>query len=297
MSGGKNWTAIETAIAKTTGTQFLIEKRIAVSGGCINTTIKLQGRLVDYFVKLNRAELLEMFSCEALGLEEIIASGTVKAPRPICHGVAGDQSYLVLECLSLRSCNPLTDRLFGQQLAEMHRRRYDAFGWIQDNFIGSSRQPNKKNNEWANFWKTERLGFQLDLASKRGYGGHLQSAGERLRESLDKLFAGYSPNASLLHGDLWAGNYAEDASGEPVIFDPACYYGDREADLAMTELFGGFGSGFYDEYYHAYPIDPGYSVRKILYNLYHVLNHLNLFGGGYRAQAESMIDRLLAEIG
>ncbi len=145
------------------------------------------------------------------------------------------------------------------------------------------------------FWREHRLGFQLELAVRHGAGSRIADAGSRLQEALPQLLEGHRPAASLLHGDLWSGNYSFTRAGEPVIFDPAVYYGDREADLAMTELFGGFSQRFYEAYREAWPLDAGYSVRKVLYNLYHVLNHFNLFGGGYLSQAQGMIDRLLSE--
>ena len=129
-----------------------------------------------------------------------------------------------------------------------------------------------------------------------GYGDDVAELGQRLSARLPDLFDGYTPEASLLHGDLWGGNWGVDVSGEPVLFDPAVYYGDREADLAMTELFGGFSREFYAAYRQAWPLDAGYSTRKKLYNLYHVLNHFNLFGGGYLSQAQGMIDALSSEI-
>ena len=152
-------------------------------------------------------------------------------------------------------------------------------------------------SDWIEFFAQYRLGFQLDLAERSGYGGRWLEQGRRLCSRLADFFDGYRPRPSLLHGDLWGGNWAADAAGEPVIFDPASYFGDREADLAMTQLFGGFGRAFYDAYTSAWPLDPGAGTRRDLYNLYHVLNHLNLFGGGYRAQAERMIGRLLAALG
>ncbi len=141
------------------------------------------------------------------------------------------------------------------------------------------------------------MGFQLDLAARNGYTRTIQRHGEKLRSRVAGLFTGYRPHPSLLHGDLWGGNIGCVAIGEPVIFDPAVYYGDREADLAMTELFGGFPAEFYAAYREAWPLDAGYPQRRILYNLYHVLNHLNLFGGGYLAQAERMMAQLVGELG
>ncbi|MFA7388288.1 MAG: fructosamine kinase family protein, partial [Thiohalobacteraceae bacterium] len=183
------------------------------------------------------------------------------------------------------------------QLAAMHRTTRTQFGWYRDNTIGSTPQINTPDSDWISFWRDRRLGFQLDLAARNGWGGELQRLGERLLVSVGALFQDYRPRPSLLHGDLWSGNHGYLADGCPVIFDPALYYGDREADVAMTELFGGFGADFYAGYRSSWPLDAGYVVRRQLYNLYHVLNHLNLFGGGYQGQALRLLRELLAEIG
>jgi len=139
------------------------------------------------------------------------------------------------------------------------------------------------------------LGFQLQLATEKGYGGQLQSLGEKLLDALPAFFAGYAPQPSLLHGDLWKGNRAFTADGVPTIFDPAIYFGDRECDVAMTELFGGYPASFYAAYHAEWPLDAGYARRRDLYNLYHILNHTNLFGGGYVRQAEQVMQKLLIE--
>lgn len=287
--------AIEQAIGRATGEDFKMHAQSNAGGGCINTAYRLEGEGGRFFVKLNRSNLFPMFEAEAEGLRAMAETATVCVPEPVCCGVVGDQAYLVMECLDLRGSRSSSDRLLGRQLAAMHEIRQPYFGWHRDNTIGSTPQPNRRSDDWADFWAGQRLGFQLELAADQGYGGRLQRQGEQLRSCLPVLFDGYAPQPSLLHGDLWSGNHAQDATGLPVIFDPACYYGDREADLAMTELFGGFGGDFHAAYREASPVDQGYGVRKILYNLYHILNHLNLFGGGYLSQAESMIDRLLAE--
>jgi fructosamine-3-kinase len=151
-------------------------------------------------------------------------------------------------------------------------------------------------SEWLEFWKEHRLGFQLRLAARNGYTGRLQDLGTRLLECCAELFSDYSPQPSLLHGDLWHGNTACSASGEPVIFDAASYYGDRETDLAMTFLFGGFSEAFMAAYNAAWPVNGGYKLRRDFYNVYHLLNHLNLFGRGYLAQAEATMQRVLASI-
>lgn len=157
-------------------------------------------------------------------------------------------------------------------------------------------QINTWTRDWLGFWRVHRLEFQLQLAASHGHAGKLQRLGEELLSRLEVFFPGHTPQPSLLHGDLWGGNAAFTDAGEAVVLDPAVYYGDREADLAMTELFGGFGEDFYAAYREVWPLDPGYATRKTLYNLYHILNHANLFGGGYASQAELMMLRLLAEV-
>jgi fructosamine-3-kinase len=268
--------------------------RDAVGGGCINEASRLRGDGRDFFVKFNTAMKADMFAAEAEGLREIAATRTLHVPEPVCWGVAGDSAYLVLDYLNFSHGGK--GALLGEQLAAMHRVTQAEFGWHRDNTIGSTPQINAPATDWVGFWRERRLGFQLELAQHNGYGGEVLRLGEQLMVRLDDLFDGYRPRPSLLHGDLWSGNYGYLADGAPVIFDPAVYYGDREADLAMTELFGGFAADFYAGYRAAWPLDTGYSVRKTLYNLYHILNHLNLFGGGYQRQALHMTRQLLAEL-
>lgn len=286
------WDHIATQITAVSGEKFALEAQQALSGGCISQAYRLQGRRGEsYFVKLNQADSLSMFEAEAEGLRELMLADAIKVPAPVCHGVAGGQAFLVLEDLSLGGSGSMAE--FGRQLAQMHRYTQAQFGWRCDNTIGSTPQLNELVPDWISFWRERRLGFQLQLAAKNGAGRALIDKGAALLDSFDSLFSDYQPVASVLHGDLWSGNYAFTQAGEAVIFDPAVYYGDREADIAMTELFGGFSAAFYDAYEEAWPLDTGYAVRKTLYNLYHILNHFNMFGGGYAAQAEGMIERLL----
>lgn len=288
--------AISDAIAAATGTPFTACEPRAVAGGCINETFSLEDGRRRYFVKINAAVAgLSMFEAEAAGLEEIAASRTIRVPRPICLGSNRRHAFLVLEHIAMGPSDAVSPERLARQLAHMHQTRWTAFGWRRDNTIGSTPQRNTPANDWTTFWRDWRLGYQLALAADNGYGGELQRSGERLLMALPALFGGYRPQPALLHGDLWHGNCAMDADGEPVVFDPAVYYGDREADIAMTELFGGFPPRFYAAYREALPLDPGYGTRKTLYNLYHVLNHLNLFGGGYLGQARRMLDQLLSE--
>ena len=178
----------------------------------------------------------------------------------------------------------------GEQLARLHRTQVTRFGWAHDNWIGSTPQPNTENPDWIAFYTDCRLRPQVEWARNRGLP--LRQAGD-LEAALPRFFAGYQPVPSLLHGDLWAGNADFMADGTPVIFDPAAYFGDREAELAMTEMFGGFPGEFYAGYNAEWPLDPGYRIRRQLYLLYHTLNHYNLFGGGYGAQAEAIVRALL----
>jgi fructosamine-3-kinase len=288
------WPDIERSLRDALGTPFAVESRTGVGGGCINECFVIRGKGRSYFVKLNAPDKADMFAAEAAGLLEIAATKTVRVPQPLCHGGSPAGSWIVLEHLDLQSASGAGMQALGRDLARLHRVSAPRYGWHRDNTIGATPQVNAWSGDWVAFWRERRLGFQLALARGNGHDGALAARGERLLEKLPAFFAGYRPAPSLLHGDLWAGNAAMTAKGEPVIYDPAAYYGDREADLAMTELFGGFGRPFYDAYRAEYPLDAGYESRRPLYNLYHVLNHLNLFGGGYGAQAERTIDQLLA---
>ncbi len=286
------WTNIEHSI----GSGFRIESKSSVSGGCINKAFKIHGGNQQYFVKINTTEFIEMFNSEAEGLKEISASNTVRVPTPKVSGKSKQCSFLIMEYLCLNNFSATSSAALGEQLAAMHRNPHEYYGWLQNNTIGSTPQLNDPEQDWVTFWRNNRLQPQLNLAITNGIHGDWIDDGFMLSEKLAALFSNYTPEKSLLHGDLWAGNSATDDCGHPVIFDPACYYGDRECDLAMSELFGGFDDAFYRAYHHAYPLDQGYSVRKTLYNLYHILNHLNLFGDSYLKQSQSMIQKLLSEL-
>lgn len=293
-----NWEAISAAIEETTNTPFKLHQHSAVGGGSINSAYHLsgteQGRQQDYFIKFNRADRYEMFRAESAGLVELAHTGVVKVPKPLCTGVLGAQSFIVMEYLPLGGRGDVA--LLGEQLAEMHQTTEPRYGWHCQNTIGATPQLNIWMDDWVEFYTEQRLGYQLQLAERRGAPAHLIDYGQRLLEHVGDFFTAYTPAASVLHGDLWSSNYAFTAAGDPVIFDPAVYFGDREADIAMTELFGGFGQRFYDAYNAAWRLDMGYKKRKNLYNLYHILNHFNLFGGGYAIQAEELIQKLLTEV-
>ena len=289
-----DWNQICKQICEYTGEPLQPLHTRPIGGGCINSCFYLGDGKREYFVKINADRLLAMFECEAAGLKQIADTQTVRAPRPVCFGVANRHAYLVLEYIALAGASNST--LAGQQLAALHRHQGRGFGWDRDNNIGTTPQPNSWSADWIEFWRRQRLGFQLQLAATRGHLGRLQKRGEKLLDLFPPLID-HNPQPSLIHGDLWGGNIGYTTEGEPVIFDPAVYFADREAEIAMTELFGGFGSSFYKAYNDAWPLDSGYATRKKLYNLYHILNHLNLFGGSYAGQALSTIDSLLGELG
>lgn len=288
---------LPAALAQATGRRLEPRPERTVGGGSVGECLRWHSDGGALFVKLGPPSSLEMFSAEADGLRELAAASALRVPEVLAVGAATAQAFLALEWIEFGSGSSRTESALGAGLARLHRVTAPRFGWHRDNTIGATPQRNDWTDEWAQFFARQRLGFQLDLAARHGHAGRMVDRGRRLCERLGAFFDGHRPQPSLLHGDLWGGNWAADAAGEPVIFDPAVYYGDREADLAMTRLFGGFGRGFYQAYESEWPLDAGATQRVTLYNLYHVLNHLNLFGGGYGAQAEAMIERLLAEVG
>lgn len=287
------WAEIAGHISQVTGQTFRGPQTRSVGGGCINQAYGLGDGQRKFFVKLNQATKLAMFEAELAGLNEMYNSQTIRVPRPVCTGLSGANAYIVMEWLDLGGRGSAWD-VMGRDLAAMHRISSDlGFGWHRANTIGETHQPNDWQESWLAFWRDQRLGYQFRLAKRRGGSFPLQ---QTLLKALPELLSGHDPVPSLVHGDLWSGNAAITTAGEPVIFDPAMYFGDREVDLAMTELFGSFPREFYDAYEGAYPLSEGYRTRKILYNLYHILNHFNLFGGGYGAQANRMIQQLLAKV-
>lgn len=291
----KQWQSIIRQIEQSTGKGFVASSMQTKNGGSINNAFILNSDDdQQYFIKTNRSGCQRMFEAEIKGLTAMASSNTLKVPKPLCFGDDGSQSYIVMECLEINGSANQAD--LGAQLASMHKSVVGQFGWEIDNTIGSTLQPNAWQANWLEFWRENRLGFQLSLAAKNGYGGELQTLGERLLSDMQVLFDDRIVVASMLHGDLWCGNVAGLSDGTPVVYDPAFYYGDRETDLAMTYVFGGFESDFYASYQNAYPLDDGFAVRKTFYNIYHILNHMNLFGGGYRGQAIHMMKQVLAEL-
>jgi protein-ribulosamine 3-kinase len=245
-----------------------------------------------FFVKLSGDANHFGLAAEAEALGAIAQTGAIRVPQVFAIGRHEGAEFLALEWLEIVDGG--RDASLGRALARMHAATAPRFGWHRDNTIGMAPQVNGWSDDWAVFFRDRRLRPQLELAERNGYRGALGRDGVELLERVPRLLEDHRPAASLLHGDLWAGNAGRLRDGSPVVYDPATYFGDREADLAMTELFGGFGPSFHAAYAEAMPMPEGYPTRRTLYNLYHVLNHLNLFGTAYLGRAEAMIAELLA---
>jgi protein-ribulosamine 3-kinase len=246
------------------------------------------------FLKINRADKLDMFDAEVDGLEALRAARSVTVPGVLAWGVADGAAYLVLEWLDMAASSAASERALGAALARQHRVTSQHFGWRRDNYIGSTPQTNRESSDWVTFFCDVRLGFQLKLAIANGLPSAVQSSMDDLMSGVETFFGAEPIVPSLLHGDLWSGNRSATVDGGACIFDPAVYFGDREADLAMTRLFGGFGPDFYLAYEAEWPLAAGWQKRVGLYNLYHLLNHFNIFGGGYLGQIEATVDRLIS---
>ncbi len=284
---------IAAAIADRTGIAFSPRSARPVGGGSIHRAWHLDDGSRHYFVKTNALAGAPMFAAEAQGLQALAATGVVPTPTFVTLGKAETRAFLVLDHLDLAALDRPGGAALGAALAQLHRVTGDSFGWCEDNFIGATPQCNTPHPGWPHFFGERRLRPQLQLALQNGMDKALVAKGHAVIERSGGLFIDYRPAPSLLHGDLWSGNAAQTRDGTAVIFDPACYYGDRETDIAMAELFGGFPTSFFAAYRAAWPLDSGYEMRKPLYNLYHILNHFNLFGGAYLGQAQRMIEGLL----
>jgi fructosamine-3-kinase len=291
--------ALGEAISAATGKAFDAVTTRPVGGGCIHTALEVTGKTAlgeqRYFAKVNDAGANAMFATEAEGLEAIAAAKALRVPRVIAQGEDGELSWLVLEWLDLAALSAGNAAPLGVSLAAQHRIAQARFGWERDNFIGASPQKNGWSDDWPAFWRDQRLHAQLRIAAKNRLPSRMIDRGERLAADCAAFF-GSDVHRSLLHGDLWSGNAAAIGATQGAVFDPAVYVGDREADVAMTELFGGFPAEFLAAYRADWPLDAGYSVRRNLYNLYHLLNHANLFFGDYVRQAERATEKLLSEI-
>ncbi|MBV2127548.1 fructosamine kinase family protein [Arsukibacterium indicum] len=280
------WQAIADSINGELDIDFKVEDKTQLTGGDINLAFKISGNGRDFFVKLNQREQLEQFETEALSLRTLRQHHCIRVPDVVCYGQTIDKAFLVLEYLPLVKESGSGWQQLGQQLALLHQQHEQAmFGFDWDNAIGRTPQPNKWQSNWSTFFSEQRLGWQLQLLLEQGFGfGNIDYLVEQCRQRL----AHHQPSPSLLHGDLWRGNVGF-LAGSPVIFDPACYYGDQETDVAFTGLFGRFPDTFYQSYLQFNKLPDGYTERKDLYNLYHVLNHAYLFRGSFLVQAQEMI--------
>lgn len=276
------------------GDESPIESISTVGGGDINHAARVTTEKGRYFVKWHQSPPPHFFECEARGLSLLREAGSTRVPEVIGQSRLPNSqtSFLILEWIDRNGGKYSAARDLGEQLARQHRQTRSHYGLEYDNYIGQLPQPNTRKRTWISFYRSERLGAQRDLAEQRG---HLPAARARrldkLMEQLDRWIDERYCQPSLLHGDLWGGNWMVSLSGEPVLIDPAVYYGDREADLAMTALFGGFPPDFYKAYNEVFPFAPGYEDRQPLYQLYYLLVHLNLFGESYGGRVDSILKR------
>lgn len=286
-----------------------LRRRTSVSGGCIHAAWRLE--LADgglLFAKTAKVSALALLEAEADGLASLAlaAEGSgLLLPRPRALGPCGDEAVLLLDWLALDgACSSAEGwRRLGQGLARLHRRSLEipcadgdgigaGFGWPRDNVIGSTPQSNGWLPAWGAFFRRRRLEPQLALLARRGVRLRGSTA---LLERLEDWLAEHRPQPVLVHGDLWSGNAALTAGAAGALFDPAVHRADREVDLAMAQLFGGFPASFFEGYEQEWPLPQGHRSRVRLYNLYHLLNHANLFGGGYVSQAQASLEALLAD--
>jgi protein-ribulosamine 3-kinase len=267
----------------------------SLSGGCISNAYKIKTTdNKNYLLKINESHKGDMFLKEAHGLVELRKANAIKVPEVILT----DKDFILLEFINSSGRSKTFFRDFGIKFSEMHKYHAPNYGFYEDNYIGANPQlniPGKDEEEnWVRFYFNKRILYQYRLAEKNGYATQELKAGvSKLEDKIEEILSGSEESPSLLHGDLWSGNYMVDKNGDACLIDPAVYYGHREADLGMTKLFGGFSSDFYNSYNENFSLPDGYDYRENIYKLYHVLNHLNLFGRGYYQQAISLINYYL----
>jgi protein-ribulosamine 3-kinase len=282
---------IESSLNQKLGRKIHIRKVTPVSGGSINLAAKIDTAIGNFFLKANDAfQYPAMFEKEARGLQLIKEHNLISVPEVVMTGEAEDQSFLILKFIeSSKRMNNFWEE-FGMRLARLHKVSAAKFGLEENNYIGSLTQSNTQHNRWIDFFTEERLNKQMQMALR---SGTMKYEDEKNLNRLFLKFESIIPeeNPSLIHGDLWSGNYMTGINGEPCIIDPAVYYGHREMDLSMTQLFGGFDSIFYESYNSEFPLAPGFEERIDIHNLYPLLVHVNLFGGGYVSQVRSIIKR------
>ena len=283
------WHFISEQISSQIETDFICDDIREIRSGDTHHAYRISDGRRRFFVKTNLAQHLELFESESESLQHLGLLEGFKIPKTVCLGIVGEHSFLVLEFLKLTEGNSATWHQLGQQLALMHQNQTQAmYGWQSDNFIGSTPQPNQWHKKWAQFFAEQRIGFMLQLLAEKG---HELVNIDAAVDTVVRLLAGHNPTPSMLHGDLWSGNVGF-VGDRPSLFDPAIYFGDRETDLAMTELFNRFPNAFYQGYETQWPLDDEYQYRKPIYQLYHVLNHALLFGGNYLESATTLLNNL-----
>lgn len=287
MPDNKTTIEAEKLLSKNLNTNVKIIGSKPLGGGCINHAEWLETNSGEYFIKFNSSRLFPgMFEAEARGLAHLASTDAISVPGVIGVGSSGDNSFLLLEYLSQGSMANGFWEEFGRSLAKMHKHSTKQFGLDHDNYIGSLGQSNTYHDTWTEFFIEERLDPQLQRAN---LPGAMQDDFNKLYAKMDSVFPVEPP--ALVHGDLWSGNYMIGPSGRAVVIDPAVYYGHREMDLGMTRLFGGFDNAFYAAYKEAHPLEPGWEDRLDICNLYPLLVHVNLFGGGYINQVKTILNR------
>ena len=285
-----NWNAeIEKKLSGFLSTDVTINSLSPVGGGSINDTYKVNTNEGDFFVKKNSASLYpQMFEKEALGLKILREAKSIDLPEVIDFGESNNDSYLILKFINSGGKSSSFWDDFGRQLANLHKNSDSHFGLNHDNYIGSLHQHNNKHDSWSDFFREERLERQVKLARNNGAIDKVTVAAfDRFYARIDSIFPKEPP--ALLHGDLWGGNFMVGEKGDPLIIDPAVYYGHREMDLGMSQLFGGFDRQFYNSYDKNYPLENGWEERLSYCNLYPLMVHVNLFGGGYLQSVKSTI--------
>ena len=283
------WHFISEQISERTHQDFICDDIREVSQGDTHQAYKISDGKRRFFVKINGKNNLSNFEAEAEGLEHLQKADLFRIPNVICFGKVSDSSFLVLEHIQMTHGTEQSWFAFGEKLAQLHNlQTQEMYGWQEDNFIGLTPQPNKWHKKWCQFFAEQRIGFMLQLLAEKG---HDLVDIDQAVDAVKTLLNGHCPKASMLHGDLWQGNTGFHKE-QAVMFDPAFYYGDREAELAMTELFNKFPPAFYAGYESVWPIDKDYQYRKSIYQLYHILNHAILFGGHYLNSARSTLKNL-----
>ena len=272
--------SIITQLGDALNTTITVNGESSIVGGCINNAIKINTNKGDFFVKWNTNSKANMFQSEYHGLKVLKDTNTIRIPNVLCF----DDDFLILEFIPPSNPNNAFWEVFGQKLALMHKQTHSKFGLDFDNYIGSLHLDNTQNKNWTEFFIQNRLQAQLSIGN---FSGTLLSDFDKLFQKLPNLFPNERP--ALLHGDLWSGNFLAKNGDTPMLIDPAIYYGNREMDIAMSKLFGGFNSDFYFAYNEIHPLENGWEERIQICNLYPLLVHVNLFGGSYRNQVKNIL--------